>query len=557
MPSRSRNLSLTISLIALAGPATAADLIIHGGPIYTGQDTPSTVEAVVVEDRRIVFIGPHDQAMDRRKAGTEIIDLDGAVMYPGFTDAHAHLLGIGLREMTLNLEDVGSIAELRNRVAKAVATTPPGETIFGRGWIETHWPEERFPTREDLDSVSPETPVFLVRADGHAAVVNSAGLAAAGINAETEAPFGGEILSGPDGEPTGMLIDDAMDLAADLQPDEKSVDRREAYARANAVYTERGWTGLHNMSVPWDDVPLLERLSETGVMELRIYNAIDRSGAEALLAEGHRESRTGRVMTRAIKLYMDGALGSRGALLLDPYADAEGTGLLRMKKAEAMPLLNRALREGIQIATHAIGDKANRLALDWFAEALAAVPSETRAITEPRWRIEHAQILDPADIPRFEKLGVIASMQPSHAIGDLHFAPDRLGLERLKGAYAWTSLVETGAIIAAGSDAPVEKGDPLEEFYAAVARKDLSGFSGPGWHPEQAVDRATALKMFTRWPAYAAFQADELGSIEVGKRADFTVFSADIMRIPEAEIPKAQAVLTVIDGKVVFQRGAS
>ena len=543
-------------LFTAAMPAAAADLIIHGGPIYTGRDAKPMVEAVAVKDGRIVFAGDQEEAMTHRQAGTEVIDLAGAAMYPGFTDAHAHLLGIGLREMTLNLEAVGSIAELKARVAQAVAEAGPGETVFGRGWIETHWPEERFPTREDLDPVSPDTPVFLVRADGHAAVVNSAGLAAAGITAEIQAPFGGEILRGAGGEPTGMLIDDAMDLASELQPDEDSVDRREAYARANAVYTGRGWTGLHNKSVAVKDVALLERLSETGVLALRIYNAIDRADSEAVFAEGRRASENERVATRAIKLYMDGALGSRGALLLAPYADAEGAGLLRMKREEAMPLLERALREGIQIATHAIGDAANRLVLDWYAEAFAAVPPKDRAVAAPRWRIEHAQILDPADIPRFAELDVIASMQPSHAIGDLHFAPDRLGLDRLAGAYAWNSLIEAGALVVAGSDAPVEKGDPLEEFYAAVARRDLSGFSGPGWHPEQAVDRPTALKMFTVWPAYAAFAEDELGTIEAGKRADFSAFSADIMRVPEAEIPKAQAVLTVIGGKIAY-RGES
>jgi len=544
MSRRSCAFAFAACVLSAAMPAAAAGLIIHGGPIYTGRSEQPMVEAVAVEDGRILFAGPREEAMTHRQADTEVIDLAGAAMYPGFTDAHAHLLGIGLREMTLNLEAVGSIAELKARVAEAVAEAGPGETVFGRGWIETHWPEGRFPTRDDLDPVSPDTPVFLVRADGHAAVVNSAGLAAAGITAETEAPFCGEILRGSDDRPTGMLI----------QPDEDSVDRREAYARANAVYIGRGWTGIHNKSVAWADVSLIEHLADSGVMTLRVYNAIDREGAQALFADGRRSSENGRAITRAIKLYMDGALGSRGALLLEPYSDAAGAGLLRMKKADAMPLLERALREGVQIATHAIGDKANRLALDWYAEAFAAVAPEHRAVDEPRWRIEHAQILNPRDIPRFAELDVIASMQPSHAIGDLHFAPDRLGLDRLEGAYAWKSLIEADAVVAAGSDAPVEKGDPLEEFYAVVARKDLSGFSGPGWHPQEAVDRATALKMFTIWPAYAAFAEDELGTIEAGKRADFSAFSADIMRIPETEIPKAQAVLTVIDGEVAYRR---
>jgi len=550
-------IAAALSAMLLLEPAAAADLIFHGGPSYTGTSDRPTVEAVVVKDGRIVFAGSRGEAMEHREGDTELVDLAGAAMYPGFTDAHAHLFGIGMREMTLNLDDVGSIAELKARVEEAVAQAAPGETVFGRGWIETHWPEGRFPARGDLDPVSPDTPVFLVRADGHAAVVNSAGLEAAGITAETEAPFGGEILRGPEGRATGMLIDDAMDLAAGLQRDEESIDRQAAYESANEVYTRFGWTGLHNMSVPWADVALLERLSDTGVLDLRVHNAIDGGDADSLFASGPRASETGRIVTRAIKLYIDGALGSRGALLLEPYADAEGTGLLRMKKADAMPLLERALREGIQIATHAIGDRGNRLVLDWYAEVLGAVPAGERAISAPRWRIEHAQILDPADLPRFAELDVIASMQPSHAIGDLHFAPDRLGPARLEGAYAWKSLIESGALLVAGSDAPVEKGDPLIEFYAAVARRDLSGYAGPGWHPEEAVGRQTGLKMFTLWPAYAAFQEDELGTIETGKRADLTVFSADIMRIPEREIPKARAVMTIIDGEIAYRADAS
>ena len=258
---------------------------------------------------------------------------------------------------------------------------------------------------------------------------------------------------------------------------------------------------------------------------------------------------------RTIKIIFDGALGSRGAALLKPYNDAPDTsGFLTEKPEELRPLFEEALRRGIQIETHAIGDRANRMILDLYEEAFKAVPPEQRKIREPRWRVEHAQIVDPADIPRFAKLGVIPSMQPSHAISDLFFAPARLGMDRLADAYPWQSFLKSGCIIAGGSDAPVERGEPMIEFYAAVSRKSIKGESGEGWHPEQAVSRDQALKMFTIWPAYAAFEEKDKGSIEPGKLADFTVLSQDIMRIPEPEILKTLAVMTVIGGEVVYQR---
>ncbi|MDG2045042.1 MAG: amidohydrolase family protein, partial [Maricaulis sp.] len=265
-------------------------------------------------------------------------------------------------------------------------------------------------------------------------------------------------------------------------------------------------------------------------------------------------SENGQVITRAVKLYMDGALGSRGAALLEPYEDRpESAGLMIAEADETISVFTEALRSGVQMNVHAIGDRGNRLLLDWTEEALAAVPVEERARIDHRWRDEHSQIVHPTDIPRFAELGVIASMQPSHAIGDLHFAPDRLGDDRLNGAYAWQSMLASGVHITGGSDAPVEQGDPRIEFYAAVARADLSGFQGDNWHDEQALTRLQALKLFTIWPAYASFQEDEIGSIELGKRADFTIFDRDIMVIPEPEILEAVTWMTVIDGQVAYE----
>jgi predicted amidohydrolase YtcJ len=302
----------------------------------------------------------------------------------------------------------------------------------------------------------------------------------------------------------------------------------------------------------------MRRLVSEGKSKLRLYVAGSGPGpaAEALLENGAavREF-DGRFSVSAIKCFVDGALGSRGAALLAPYADAPGTGGLILNSEDVLlPLFTRALRAGIQIETHAIGDRGNRLVLDWYEKAFAAVPATGRKVAEPRWRIEHAQILDAAEIPRFRKLGVIASMQPSHAIGDLYFAPSRLGAARLAGAYAWRSLIDAGALIAGGSDAPVERGEPMIEFYAAVARRALDGYSNDDWRREQRVTRAEALTMFTQWPAFASFEEAERGSIVAGKVADFTVLSADIMEVSEAEILTTECVMTVIGGEVVWER---
>jgi predicted amidohydrolase YtcJ len=261
-----------------------------------------------------------------------------------------------------------------------------------------------------------------------------------------------------------------------------------------------------------------------------------------------------RLTVRTIKVSLDGALGSKGAALLEPYADHDTAGLLMYKEEDLMPMFTEALKQGIQIETHAIGDRANRVILDLYEKAFKAVPEGERKVRDPRWRVEHAQIMHPSDIPRFARLGVIPSMQPSHAIGDLHFAPSRVGIRRLEGAYAWQSFIKQGSMIAGGSDAPVERGEPMIEFYAAVARRDQKGFTGEGWHPEQKVTREQAIKMFTLWAAYAAFEEKPRGSIEVGKLADLTVLSADIMKIPEAEILKTRCVMTVINGEIVFQQ---
>ena len=507
-----------------------------GGTILTGK---GDVDAVRTEGDTIAYVG--DATGDWCPASARKVDLDGAVMMPGLVDAHAHLIGIGLREMTLNLEGTASVADLKSRVAAASQGLPAGDTLYGRGWIETHWPEGRFPTRADLDAVVSDRPVLLERADGHAMVVNSRALEMAGITGATRAPEGGAITLDGDGQPTGMLVDNAMALVQDLMPGLDADTKRQAYRRGAEIYAARGWTGIHNMSMDPDDVALLEAMDAAGELPIRVYNSLD-TKVVSLVRDASPDD---KVVTRAIKLYADGALGSRGAALLKPYSDDPANeGLVTLTDAEMVPTLEAAKRAGVQVNTHAIGDRANRMVLDWYETALGGE-------ADARWRVEHTQIVDVADIPRYAQLGVIPSMQPSHAIGDLHFAVDRLGPDRLVGGYAWRSLIDSGAMIAGGSDAPVEVGDPRIEFHAATQRTDLEGYSTPDWRREERVSPDEALAMFTLWPAFAAFQEDELGTIEVGKRADFSVFTTPLT---DGDAMASEPVMTVVDGSIVWQR---
>jgi predicted amidohydrolase YtcJ len=535
--------------VALAAPAHAQDLLIFGGPIYTGAAPGAKVEALAVRDGKVAFAGGLAQAR-RAAAGATAVDLKGAAAYPGFVDAHAHLSGIGFREMTLSLEGTPSVEALVERLKAWAAQHPGSDPISGRGWIETHWPEKRFPNRADLDRAVSDRPVVLTRADGHAVVANSKMLALAGIGRDTAAPAGGQILKDPTGEPTGMLIDNAMALVRSKVPPPSAEARREAVKRGVDLYASRGWTGLHNMGASVEEVANQEALAAGGALPVRIDNYMSPAEATAVLRSGPSRGPSGLVRVRGVKLYMDGALGSRGAALLAPYADAEGAGLLVTPIATIEKVLGQARASGAQIAIHAIGDRGNRLVLDAYEKAFAGDPAALKAA---RWRVEHAQVLAPEDLPRFSRLGVIASMQPSHAIGDLYFAPSRLGPDRLKGAYAWESLLTSGAHVAGGSDAPVEKGDPLVEFYAAAYRHDLKGFAGPDWGLDEAVTREQALAMLTKGSAYAVSREGELGVLAVGRPADISAFSVDLMSAPFPEIAKAKAVLTVVGGRISYE----
>jgi predicted amidohydrolase YtcJ len=548
-----------VSLAPLQPQVQPADLVFKNGNIYTANDRSPKAQALVVKGDRIVFVGTNDAAQRYVGTGTRVVDLGGKFVYPGFADAHQHLSGVGFREMTLNLEGITSLADFLAKVKARVDQAKPGDWVTGRGWIETHWKPPVFPTREELDSVAPNNPVILTRADGHASVVNSAALKIAEIDKSTTNPFGGEISKNKqNGEPNGMLIDAAQGLVRRKIPPTSREDAERAVVVGVKRDIELGWTQIQDAGGSFNDVDIFKKLYTSGAIKLRIYKAVHGPGpsADRLLRDGPIIGEfQNRLTVRTIKVVSDGALGSRGAALIAPYSDKPDTsGFFTVKAEELRPMLIEALRKGIQVETHAIGDRANRFILDEYANAFKVVPVAERKVAEPRWRVEHAQIVDPADLPRFAKLGVIPSMQPSHAIGDLFFAPSRLGLARLAGAYAWETLLKSGVVIAGGSDAPVERGEPMIEFYAAVARKDQKGFSGEGWHLEEAVTREQALKMFTLWPAYAAFEEKLRGTLEVGKLADLTILSADIMKIPEADILKTRCVMTVINGEIVFEQ---
>ena len=532
----------------------SADVVLINSTIYTLNDSAPNAQAVAFLGDTLVFVGSNALSKEYQCNDAKVIDLNGSYVYPGFVDSHAHLKGIGHRENSLNLQGIDSLKEMLTTVEIFSNGIQPGEWVVGRGWIEKVWPEKRFPTRYELDRFSSDKPVILERADGHAVVVNSLALELAGISSESNDPHGGRIEKDKNGEPTGMLIDKATSLVEKLIPKTtKQEDKRDLKAGIDRNVS-LGWTQVQIAGGTFSDIEILEEIKKEGNLLQRVYFAVSAGEpAETLLRLGPKLDPEHMLTVRGIKLYADGALGSRGAALLEKYEDQDTTGLLIFTKEETLPVLEEALKKGIQIQTHAIGDKGNRITLDWYQEAFNSIVDEERKVIDPRWRIEHSQIITKEDQIRFRDMEIIASMQPSHAIGDLHFAPSRLGMQRVGNGYVWRNLIDLGVVVAGGSDAPVEIGDPRIEFYAAVARKDLDGFYDKGWHLEQAVTREEALKMFTIWPAFAAFQEDINGTIEVGKLADLTIFSKDIMKVPEEEILEAQVVMTIVNGKIVFE----
>jgi predicted amidohydrolase YtcJ len=544
--------SLSAPTIAAAQGKQPADLIVTGGPIYTVDVTRPIAEAFAIRGGRFVFVGTARDAMSFKGPSTRVLDLHGAAAYPGFIDAHAHLLGLGLALQSVDLTGTPSYEEIVSRVAARAKTTAPGQWITGNGWDQNRWPVKEFPTHEALDRAVPNNPVILDRVDGHAVLANAAAMRKAGITAKTADPTGGRIIRDSQGNPTGVFVDNAMSLVVSAEP-KLTPAQLTTVMRAAAVESNRwGLTEVQDMGEDRETIESLEALARDRKLPLRTYEMVtdDSASLAFFYARGPRKAEyDGHVWVRGIKLYADGALGSRGAALLAPYSDdSTNTGLLVSTPEHLKARAIEAFRHGFQVSTHAIGDRGNRNALDAYEAALNAVHT-----VDARPRIEHAQVISPQDMPRFAKLGVIPSMQSSHQTSDMPWAERRLGPERIRGAYAWRTLLNTGVIIPNGTDFPVEHVNPIITFHSAVTRQDAENSPAGGWYPDQRMTREEALRSMTLWPAFAAFQENELGSITAGKYADFTILDRDIMTIAPEHILSAQVVATYVGGAPVYQ----
>jgi len=547
---------LGISWLGCQNARQPADLVLTNGVVHTVDEKNPAAQAVAIAGDRLAFVGSNAEAQKWITNKTRVIDLGGKTVVPGFIDSHYHFQGVGTRAFNLNLDGCKTLEEFLSRIQNWTMGKQPGEWITGRGWMEEDWPDKKFPTRTDLDRIVPELPVYLNRADGHMALVNSKALELAGINESTPNPPGGEILKDRRGKLNGLLVDKAMGLVTRHIPSNAPEMQEKFALKANAVALAYGLTTIHDAGSGWDTINLWKRLYGEGKLQIRLYEFVRGPGADVdtLLQKGAEIGLFENHLTiRGIKISIDGALGSRGAALLENYSDENTTGLFLWQDEQVYPTIKAATENGLQMAIHAIGDAANRKVLDLYERAFTEVPVAKRKIADPRFRIEHAQIINPADIPRFKTLGVIPSMEASHAIGDLHFAIRRLGMNRLNGAYAWRTFIDQGNYIAGGSDAPVEEGNPLLEFYASVARRDTMGFSTDGWHPELKMTREEALKSLTIWGAMAAFEEDLKGSLTPGKLADLVVLDRDLMAAPENELFNIKALMTMVGGKVVYE----
>ncbi|MCZ6670222.1 MAG: amidohydrolase [Acidobacteria bacterium] len=530
-----------------------ADLVLTNAHILTLEPEQPRAEAIAVRNGRIWKVGSTADILAAAGPDTERIDLGGKLVLPGLTDAHGHLMGLGDHLANLDVTGTQSAQEVAGMVAERADGAAEGEWILGRGWDQNDWSTKEFPDHSGLTRAAPGNPVVLRRVDGHAVWLNARALEIAGITAATPDPPGGKIERAG-GHPTGILIDNAVDLVQKWIPEPSRDEQLRRLEAASRACLRDGLTSIHDAGIDWDRVGLYQEMIDQGRLKLRIYAMI---GIEP--TENRTELRppivdygNGMLAVRSIKLYMDGALGSRGAALLEPYADdPENRGLLIHPAAKVTAVAAEAMATGYQVNIHAIGDRGNRLALDALEEATRQAPIGAAL----RHRIEHAQVLEDADIPRFAKLGVIASMQPTHCTSDMYWAAERLGETRARGAYAWNRLRQTGARLACGSDFPVESQAPLEGIYAAVTRQDRKGWPAGGWHPEERMSLEEAIRCFTIDAAYAAFEEEHRGTIRPGKRADFTVLDNDITALPPEEILKTGIEMTIVGGEIVYRAG--
>jgi predicted amidohydrolase YtcJ len=545
--------ALVLFVCGITGAASAedADVIVIGGTIRTLDPDQPFVEAVAVKGQYIVYAGGKAEVEGMRGEKTRVIDAAGLAVLPGLVDAHAHLAGLGKALRQVDLVGSESVSEARERVRARQARTRPGAWIEGRGWDQNDWPVKEFPTHEDLAGTE-ANPVYLRRVDGHAAWLNRRALDACGITAETEAPDGGRIIRDEAGNPTGVLIDNAMNLVEDVKPEPSFEERLDRYRTAIAECHRYGLTGIHDAGVGKENLEALRHLREKGELRFRVYVMLDSDEAdfaEGFMRGGPEIDPEHYLTVRSVKVYADGALGSRGAALLAPYADEPGNnGLMMHPREELLRRTMVGISNGFQVCTHAIGDAANRLMLDVYEEAMDAVgPGDYRL------RIEHAQVLSPEDIPRFSERGIIASMQPTHATSDMYWAGERVGTERLAGAYAWRTLLESGAVICCGSDFPVEGVNPLWGVHAAVTRQDQDGWPSGGWYPDERMSVDEAVRGFTENAAFAGFEESFKGRLQVGMCADITIVNADPYKVSLRKLRNLKVTHTIVGGKVVFE----
>jgi predicted amidohydrolase YtcJ len=541
-----------------ANAGDVADAVYHNGTIHTVNGAFETAQALAVREGVFIYAGDNETALALAGEGTKVVDLEGKTVIPGIVEAHLHypLLGQMLLQVQAHWkpkEEILAAVEAAYPVARE-----NGEWIVGRGWNQEVWEGQLFPIKEELDAVALDVPVVLRRTCGHAAWVNSKALEMGGITRETPDPQGGEIIKDAQGEPTGVLIDTAMNLVTNLIPPFTEEQHRRALLAAQEELLGYGITTAHDLGSSMEMIGRMEKLYESGDLKIRLYvmgssGGYGQSAEDAYNAFYEVGPRIGlydnRLTVRAVKFFADGSLGARSAWMLEEYSDKPGhIGNPRYGDEEIYQLVLGAQKAGFQASTHAIGDGANHQILNAYERVLGEVPEPQ----DHRFRIEHAQVILLEDIPRFAQLHILPSMQSVHATSDKNMAEDRVGPERIKGAYAWRKLLDAGSILPNGSDAPVELVNPFHGFYAAVTRMDREGTPEGGWYPEEKMTREEMLRSFTNWGAYAGFEEDIKGSIETGKLADFVVLDRDPMSCPEDELKDIQALLTVVGGAEVF-----
>lgn len=528
-------------------PGESQTIVFVAKRIRTLNPGQPIAEALVMKDGTIVYVGAREDALDVAGSGAVVEEFPDSVIVPGLVDAHAHLSSLGRSLALVNLSTAKSEADAIGRVKRAGESTLQGEWVVGRGWDQNDWANKAWPTHETLDGAFPDRPVYLTRVDGHAAWVNSEAMRRAGLTAATKDPPGGRILRDEKGAPTGVLIDNAMDLVAAKVPAPSPEEQQKRLKLALETCARLGLTAIHDAGTELEAFRILQNWDMAGVLPVRVYAMADGQGAQADEYLGLGVFKGRHLEMRAVKLLVDGALGSRGAALKAPYSDEPGqSGLLLLEPAELEAKARAFSERGFQVAVHAIGDRANALVLDVLTKL-----EEAKA--GGRHRVEHAQVLSLEDIGRFAKAGLVASFQPTHATSDMPWAEARLGSERIKGAYAWQSVLATGAHVAFGSDFPVEDPNPLLGLYAARTRQDVQGKPPGGWMPEQKLTGEQALAGFTTGAAWAAFAEQRRGVLKVGADADFVVLPVDPVADPPEALLQAKVQVTVVDGVDVYR----